>query len=214
MHLRVNEVFRSIQGESSFAGLPCSFVRLTGCNLRCAYCDTGYAHHEGQDRPLGEVLAEMLAHETSLVELTGGEPLLQSGAVELARCLLSAGKTVLVETNGSQDISSLPRGCVCVLDLKCPSSGMTAQMDLDNLGRLGPRDEIKFVIGTAEDYAWARRVLRSAQHKPGPDRTLLSPVHGVLDPGSLADWILRDRLPARLQVPLHRVLWPHVSRGR
>lgn len=213
MAIRVNEIFLSLQGESTHAGLPCAFVRLTGCNLRCSYCDTTYAYEEGQSVPLGEVLDVVAGYGVRLVEITGGEPLLQTECPDLAFALLQRGYTVLVETNGSQDIRLLPEGCIRILDLKCPGSGMTDRMDFQNLRRLGEKDEIKFVLRDRQDYEWAKGIM-SFHSMPHPDRTLLSPAYPFLRPQDLAAWMLADRLPARLQVPLHRVLWPAQPRGR
>lgn len=213
MPLRVNEIFLSLQGESTQAGLPCAFVRLAGCNLRCSYCDTTYAYNEGRSVSLGETLDAVASYAVRLVEITGGEPLLQAECPDLASALLERGYTVLVETNGSQDIRLLPEGCIRILDLKCPGSGMTDQMDFQNLRRLGERDEVKFVLRDRQDYEWAKGIMR-LHPMPAPDRILLSPAHPFLPPQDLAAWILADRLPARLQVPLHRILWPEQPRGR
>lgn len=213
MPLRVNEIFLSLQGESTYAGLPCAFVRLTGCNLRCSYCDTTYAYDEGQSVVVGEILDAVAAYGVRLVEITGGEPLLQEECPDLASALLRQGYTVLVETNGSQDIRLVPEGCVRILDLKCPGSGMTDQMDFQNLHRLGEKDEVKFVLRDREDYEWVKEFLRF-HPMPAPAQTLLSPAHPFLSPRDLAGWMLADRLPARLQVPLHRLLWPEQPRGR
>ena len=219
MSLTVNEIFFSIQGESTFAGRPCSFIRLTGCNLRCSYCDTTYAYSEGEELEVAHLVAMVLAHGSGLVEVTGGEPLIQDSCPDLVESLLDAGNTVLVETNGSLDISSLPEGSICILDMKCPSSGMNSRMDLENLGRLGPRDELKFVIQNREDYLWAKELIRdrvglASQPGPDPGRVLMSPVHPFLEPSRLAEWILADKLPVRLQLPLHKALWPDAPRGR
>jgi 7-carboxy-7-deazaguanine synthase len=213
MPLLVNEIFLSLQGESTYAGLPCVFVRLTGCNLRCSYCDTPYAYDEGRWVSQGEILDVIGSYGVRLVEITGGEPLLQSECPELASALLGRGYTVLVETNGSQDIRLLPEGCIRIVDLKCPGSGMTDRMDFQNLHRLGRRDEVKFVLQDRRDYEWAREIMRS-HPMPEPSRTLLSPAHPFLCARDLAEWMLADRPPARIQVPLHRVLWPEQPRGR
>lgn len=213
MSLLVNETFYSIQGESSFAGLPCFFVRLTGCNLRCSYCDTRYAHKEGKRMSVDDVLAAMPRGYLGLVEVTGGEPLLQDAFPELVRRLLRRGYTVLVETNGSLDIRCLPQGSVCIMDIKCPDSGMSDRMDFENLSRLRPQDEVKFVVQSHDDYLWAKKLLRKGTFPP-PERVLFSPAHGTLEPRRLAEWILADRLGARIQLPLHRLLWPGVERGK
>ncbi len=213
MALIVNEVFFSIQGESSFAGRPCSFIRLTGCNLRCSYCDTTYAYDEGEEMSVGHLLSLSQSHGSGLVEITGGEPLLQESCPALVEGLLRAGNTVLVETNGSLDISCLPESSICILDMKCPSSGMNSEMDLNNPGRLRPQDELKFVIQTREDYLWAKEFLNRIP-SPDPGRILLSPGHPRLEPAQLAEWMLADKFPARLQLPMHRALWPETTRGK
>ncbi len=212
--LIVNEIFYSIQGESSLAGLPCTFIRLTGCNLRCTYCDTRYAYEEGVPRSIEEILS-LIPRGGDLVEVTGGEPLLQPATPRLVSSLLEEGFTVLVETNGSLDIGLLPDRCICILDVKCPGSGMSTRMDLENLRRLRPQDEVKFVVADRSDYLWAKRLLAAAPVplRP-PEKLLFTPVHDVLQPARLAEWILHDRLPVRLQVPLHRTLWPGETRGR
>jgi len=213
MPLTVNEIFLSLQGESSFAGLPCAFVRLTGCNLRCSYCDTTYAYEEGSSLSIREILDRVRTYGVPLVEVTGGEPLLQSESPALLRSLLGQGHTVLIETNGSQDIRRLPERCVCILDLKCPSSGMTDRMDFGNLSALRKQDEVKFVVQNRLDYDWAKGVFR--QHPmPLPGKVLFSPAHPHLSGRDLAEWILSDRLPVRLQIPMHRLLWPEAARGR
>ena len=213
MSLIVNEIFLSIQGESSFAGLPCAFIRLTGCNLRCSYCDTRYAYEEGKRMSIEDVLSALPSAHRGLVEVTGGEPLLQDACPELVDSLLKGGHTVLVETNGSRDIRCLPQDSVCILDIKCPESGMSDRMDLGNLHRLRPQDEVKFVIQSRDDYLWARQILET-HPQPAPGKVLFSPAHKVLEPRALAEWILADGLEARIQLPLHRLLWPGVDRGK
>jgi 7-carboxy-7-deazaguanine synthase len=211
--LLVNEIFFSIQGESSFAGLPCFFVRLAGCNLRCSYCDTQYAYHEGRHMSAEEILSAIPPGYQGLAEVTGGEPLLQEACPGLVDRLLRRGHTVLVETNGSLDIRPLPEPSVCILDIKCPASGMSDRMNLENLCRLRPHDEVKFVVQNRQDYVWARDLL---PHIPPrvPGKVLFSPAHGLCRPRDLARWILDDRLGARMQIPLHRLLWPDCSRGK
>lgn len=210
--LSVNEIFVSIQGESSWAGHPCVFVRLTGCPLRCRWCDTEYAFYEGERWRLEELVEEACEPGLPVVEITGGEPLAQPGTSALARALLDRDRTVLVETSGAYDISVLPEGTIAIMDLKCPSSGECDRNDLDNLERLRPRDEIKFVIGTREDYEWAAGLIRARDL--GADRpVLLSAVWDELPHAHLAEWVLEDRLPVRLQVQMHKVIWPGVERG-
>jgi 7-carboxy-7-deazaguanine synthase len=204
--LLINEIFYSIQGESSYSGRPCAFVRLTACNLRCVYCDTAYAFNEGRWMTVEAVLAETLEYPTSLVEITGGEPLLQKAIHPLISRLLDAGKEVLIETGGSVDISEVDPRAVLIYDIKCPDSGMVEKNRWDNLGLLRDRDEVKFVISSREDYDWAKQVMSERRLTSG--RTILfSATWHQLAPDQLAHWILEDRLPVRLQVQLHKILW-------
>jgi 7-carboxy-7-deazaguanine synthase len=205
--LKVNEIFKSIQGESTYAGMPCSFIRLTGCNLRCSYCDTTYAYEKGIDMGLEEILTDMELLGCGLVEITGGEPLLQEGAGELARALLGQGYKVLVETNGSLNIDVLPEGTVRIVDIKCPGSGMSERMDWRNVERLRATDEVKFVLSSREDYDWAKEII-DKYTLPKRAKVLLGVAFGRLEPRPLAEWILQDGLEARLQVQLHRYIWP------
>lgn len=213
--LKVNEVFHSIQGESSFAGLPCVFIRLTGCNLRCTYCDTRYAFDQGQTQTVDRIIRTATGYHCPLVEITGGEPLLQPETPELVRRLLGEGFQVLVETNGSQDISRLDPACTRIVDIKCPSSGEQQQNDLDNLTRLSPRDEVKFVIGDRRDFQFARELIEKYLMPPAfdPGRILLSTVFGKLAPKDLAAWILEANIGARLQLQQHKLIWPPGQRG-
>ena len=208
----VCEIFKSIQGESSFVGLPCSFVRLTGCNLACRYCDSTYAREEGTPMEIPIIVDMVLSHNVRLVEITGGEPLLQPETPLLAQALLEAGRVVLVETNGSLDISLLPERVVRIMDLKCPSSGECHRNRWENLALLMPYDEIKFVIGDRIDYEWARETLRR-RLKDIPSAVLFSPVHNELSAAELAQWILSDNLAVRMQAPLHKYIWPEKTRG-
>jgi 7-carboxy-7-deazaguanine synthase len=210
--LRVNEIFLSIQGESTHAGRPCLFVRLTGCNLRCTWCDTAYAFHEGRAMSVDAVVAEVGRHGCPTVEITGGEPLLQPEAVPLMQRLLALGYEVLLETGGSLPIEDVPAGVKRIVDVKCPGSGMVDRNRWSNLEHLAPGDELKFVIADRADYEWAAAVVRErglAQRCP----VLFSAVHAGLDPGRMARWVLDDGLPVRVQVQLHKVLWPGVVRG-
>lgn len=211
--LTVNEVFLSIQGESSFAGRPCVFVRLTGCNLRCRWCDTAYAFHEGARRSVESVIDEVRAHGCPLVEVTGGEPLLQEDVYPLMEQLLAAGLTVLLETGGHVPIDRVPERVVRVVDLKCPASGESGRTDWDNLDRLSPRDEVKFVVQDRGDYEYARGTIERHALETRVGTILLSPVHGVLDPARLAAWIFEDRLPVRLQLQVHKYIWGAEARG-
>jgi 7-carboxy-7-deazaguanine synthase len=211
--LNVSELFHSIQGESSYAGLPCAFARLAGCNLRCSYCDTSYAWESGTDMPVAEVADRLCGFGCRQIEITGGEPLLQPGVPGLARTLLDRGRTVLVETNGTRDISLLPEGVIRVMDVKCPGSGESGRMDWDNVGRLRKSDEVKFVLSDERDYRWALDCIRSRRLEEKAV-ILLAPAAGRLDPARLAEWMLRDGADARLQLQLHRILWPGQGRGR
>lgn len=211
--LTVNEIFHSVQGESTHAGRRCVFIRLTACDLRCTWCDTPYAFHEGRKVPLDEVVAEALAFDCDLVELTGGEPLLQADAYPLMDRLLAAGKTVLLETGGHLATDRVPQGVIKIIDVKCPASGESARNCWSNLERIGAHDQVKFVIQDRRDYEYAADVVRRYGL---PDRcaaVLFSPVHGVLQPRTLADWILRDRLPVRVQLQLHKYIWGANVRG-
>ncbi len=197
--LLVNEIYPSVQGESTYAGRPCVFVRLTGCNLRCTYCDTAYAFYEGNRMAIDDVVRQILSQEISLVEITGGEPLLQEGCVTLARLLLEAGRTVLVETSGALPIRVLPPGTIRIMDLKCPSSGEGERNDWSNIEQLTPDDEVKFVIGDRADYDWARGII--ARYDLTTRCTvLISTVFGVLSPRTVVEWILADRLDVRFQL--------------
>jgi 7-carboxy-7-deazaguanine synthase len=212
--LKINEIFYSIQGESSYAGRPCVFVRLTGCNLRCSYCDTRYAYEEGEDLEIGEITNRITSYRCRLVEITGGEPLIQKGTSLLVKELLDLGFEVLLETNGSMDISVIDNRCVKILDIKCPSSGEAKRNYLENLKRLQPNDEIKFAIGSKEDYDYAKNILSFMNRANGNiKRPLLSPVYGRMNLELLAQWILADHLDVRMQIQLHKVIWGSEARG-
>ena len=212
--LKVNEVFYSIQGESSYAGRPCVFVRLTGCNLRCSYCDTRYAYEEGYDLEMGEIIDIVTSHRCGLVEITGGEPLMQEDTPFLIRRLLDLGFEVLLETNGSMDISVIDNRCVKILDIKCPSSGEAKKNYLENLKQLQPKDEIKFAIGDRDDYDYAKKILSFMDRANGNIKPpLFSPVHGKMNPELMAQWILADHLDVRMQIQLHKVIWGPETRG-
>ena len=211
--LTVNEIFYSIQGESSFTGRPCVFVRLTACDLRCRWCDTPYAFTEGEPASLDDVITRVESYGCPLVEITGGEPLLQSDVYPLMRRLIDAGKTVLLETGGHLDISRVPDAVVKVVDVKCPGSGEAGRNDWANLERLANHDEVKFVIQDRTDYEFARDVVNRYRLERRCAGALFSPVHGILDPAELSAWVLRDRLPARVQVQLHKYLWGADARG-
>ena len=209
----INEIFYSVQGESTYAGRPCVFVRLTACDLRCSWCDTPYAFYEGSKRQIEEIIAEVERYDCSLVEVTGGEPLLQEGVYPLMDELVARGKTVLLETGGHRSTERVPEPVVTILDIKCPGSGEAERMDWTNLDRLRPRDEVKFVIKDRADYEYARHAI--ARHRlPGRAAAIhMSPVHGVLDPKTLSEWVLADRLPVRVQLQLHKYIWSPDTRG-
>lgn len=210
--LVLSEIFSSIQGEGTRAGLPCLFLRLTGCNLRCRWCDTAWAWTGGERMALPEIIERVRLLGLPLVELTGGEPLLQGQAPALMRRLLELDYEVLIETNGSIDLSLVPQGVHAIMDLKPPSSGESHRNLMENLTRLRPGDELKIVIADLEDYLWAREIARSGRIPSGIP-LLLSPLAGPMKPAELAAWILADRLNARFQLQLHKILWPGVERG-
>ncbi|MCL5966433.1 MAG: radical SAM protein [Deltaproteobacteria bacterium] len=210
--LRVTEIFASIQGETSHAGLPFSFVRLTGCNLRCRYCDTTYAYEGGEEFPLAEIVARVELFSIPRLCVTGGEPLLQPEAPALVAAFLDRRYTVLVETNGTVPLSSLDRRAVKIMDVKCPDSGEHRRMIWENIASLSPRDEMKFVIATRADYEYAKEVL--AKYRTGEGfHVLFSPAFGFLAPEKLAGWMIGDRLDARFQLQLHKIVWGPDRRG-
>ena len=210
--LRVTEVFRSIQGESTHAGRPCTFVRLTGCPMRCTWCDSEYTFTGGEHFPIEEVIGRVRDFGCNLVEITGGEPLAQSEVHELITALADRGYTVLIETSGALDITPVDPRAILIMDLKCPGSGMDDRNLWANLPKLKPTDEVKFVIKAREDYEWAVATIRD--HALTDRHTvLLSPVFGELDPRLLAEWVLADRLPVRLQLQLHKFIWDPEMRG-
>jgi 7-carboxy-7-deazaguanine synthase len=211
--LTVNEIFHSIQGESSYAGLPCVFVRLTACDLRCAWCDTAYAFTEGRKREVGDVLAEVASYGCRLVEVTGGEPLLQADVYPLMQGLVDAGHEVLLETGGHLSLERVPVRVVRIMDVKCPGSGEAGTTDWENLSRLGPRDEVKFVIADRADYEYASDVVARYGLAPRVASVLFSPVHGRMSPAELSAWVLADRLPVRVQLQVHKVIWGPDTRG-
>ena len=209
--LRVTEIFHSIQGESSHAGRPCAFVRLTGCNLRCRWCDSEYTFTGGEAMSVDAIVEKVIDYGCDLVEVTGGEPLAQKESLELIHRLCDQGLEVLIETSGSIDIAPVDRRATIILDIKCPGSGEASKNRWENLQHLKPKDEIKFVIADRADYDWARQVIRDRDL----DRwtVLLSPVWGEMELKSLAEWMLADRLPARLQTQLHKHIWGAEARG-
>ena len=211
--LTINEIFYSIQGESTRAGQPCVFVRLTACDLRCSWCDTPYAFDEGRKMSIDEVVASVEQHGCPLVEITGGEPLLQEDVYALMSKLVAAGKTVMLETGGHRSIARVPQAVLKIVDIKCPGSGEADKNDWTNLDALAPNDEVKFVIKDRRDYEFARDVIARHDLATRTGAVLMSPVHGVLEPRALSEWMLADRLPARLQVQLHKYIWTPTTRG-
>ncbi|MGH8336479.1 MAG: radical SAM protein [Gammaproteobacteria bacterium] len=211
--VRVNEIFHSIQGESTWAGRPCVFVRLTGCNLRCTWCDTAYAFYEGAQMEIPAVMEQVRGFGCKLVELTGGEPLLQKGIHALIESLLAEEYEVLIETSGERDISTLDPRVIRIMDLKCPDSGEEERNRWANIEHLNARDEVKFVIASRRDYEWARGVINEYQLQGRVNAILMSPVFGLIEPVALANWMLEDRLPARLQLQMHKYIWDADKRG-
>ncbi len=210
--MKVCEIFRSIQGESSYIGIPCIFVRFTGCNLRCSYCDTKYAYTEGKEMSDIEILNEINKYGINLVEITGGEPLLQKGVASLIQKLLDQGYKVLIETNGSQSIKGIDKRAIVILDVKTPGSGMHNAMDFSNFDELKESDEIKFVITDRRDYEWSKDLIYkfSLNEKC---HILLSPAYGIISPEMLAKWMLEDRLEARLNFQLHKYIFGDYRKG-
>ncbi len=213
MNLTVNEIYQSVQGESTWAGLPCVFVRLTFCDLRCKYCDTAYAFYAGTKRPVNEIVAEVLAIDCPLVEITGGEPLLQKNVLPLMTQLCDAGRTVLIETSGAHDISKIDPRVHRIMDLKTPSSGECARNRFENIPHLAERDEVKFVLGSREDYEWSRAQIRDHELGKRVRAVLLSPVFGRIDPRDIVAWMLDDKLPARFQLQMHKFIWEPNKQG-
>jgi 7-carboxy-7-deazaguanine synthase len=211
--LTINEIFHSIQGESTYSGRPCVFVRLTACDLRCNWCDTPYAFTEGRKATVEEVVSRVEQFGCDLVEITGGEPLLQPDVYPLMRQLLESGRTVMLETGGHRSIKDVPVGVVRIVDVKCPGSGESAKNHWENLELLAPSDEVKFVIRDRADYEFARDVVARFRLVDRTAAVLFSPVHDVLPAKDLAAWILADRLPVRLQLQAHKYIWDAHTRG-
>ncbi|MBT6718686.1 MAG: radical SAM protein [Nitrospina sp.] len=204
--IKINEIYLSVQGESSHTGLPCVFVRLTGCNLRCVWCDTAYAFHEGKNMSLDDALREVDSFGVKLVEITGGEPLMQDDVYPLMDRLIEKKYKVMLETGGSLSLEKVPRDVIKIVDFKCPGSGEHEKNNLDNLKLLGPHDEVKFVILNREDYEWSREFVKKYKINESA-HILFSPVFEKLDLKDMVKWILEDRLPVRLQTQLHKVIW-------
>jgi len=210
--LKVNEIYFSIQGESSKAGLPCVFVRLTYCNLRCTYCDTEYAFYEGKDYTIEQILTEVKKYKCKLVEVTGGEPLVQEECNELMKILCDDGYDVMLETGGSLPIKNVDSRIRIIMDLKCPSSGMIKKNLYENIDNIKSTDEIKFVIGSREDYEWCKEIIKKYDLTNKCD-VLFSVVFGELEPVMLIDWILEDKLKVRFQLQMHKFIWDPAAKG-
>lgn len=210
----VKEIYVSLQGESSHAGILCTFVRLTGCHLRCTYCDSEFAFRGGTRMTIEEVVREVEKIGALMVEVTGGEPLLQPGVYPLMETLLQRGFKVLLETSGAIDVRLVPPAVHKIVDLKTPSSGECDRNDLRNLDSMNANDELKFVLGSREDYEWARNLVRERRLGQKPFGILYSTVYGKLSPTDLAEWIIEDRLPGRMQLQLHKYLWDPNARAR
>ena len=210
--IKVNEIYLSVQGESSYMGLPCVFIRLTGCNLRCFWCDTAYAFHEGENMTIDEILRKVRGFGVKLVEITGGEPLMQDKVYPLMRELIAKGHKVMLETGGSISIERVPRDVIKIVDLKCPGSGEQEKNNLENLKLLCPHDEVKFVISDRKDYEWSRDLIKRYKIIETAD-VLLSPVFEKLKLKDLAKWVLEDQLPVRLQTQLHKIIWDKNTKG-
>ena len=211
--LTINEIYHSIQGESTWAGEPCVFVRLTFCDLRCNYCDTEYAFHEGRKQTLKEIVNAVAAFKCPLVEITGGEPLLQKNVLPLMTMLADAGHTVLLETSGAHDISPVDPRVHRIMDLKTPGSGECARNLFSNIEHLRQCDEVKFVIGSREDYEWSREQVERHVLVQCCRAVLFSPIFGRIDPREIVEWILADRLPVRFQLQMHKFIWAPTTPG-
>ena len=204
--IKINEIYLSVQGESTHTGLPCIFIRLTGCNLRCSWCDTAYAFYEGKNMSIDEILQKVEKFGIHLVEITGGEPLMQDNVYTLMRRLIENGYKVMLETGGSISLERVPKDVIKIMDLKCPGSGEQEKNNLDNLKLLAPHDEVKFVILDKKDYEWSRDIIKKYKINETA-HILLSPVFDKLELKEMVKWILEDRLPVRLQTQLHKIIW-------
>ena len=204
--IKINEIYLSVQGESTHTGLPCIFIRLTGCNLRCSWCDTAYAFHEGKNMSIDEILQKVENFGIHLVEITGGEPLMQDNVYTLMKRLIKKGYKVMLETGGSISLERVPKDVIKIMDLKCPGSGEQEKNNLDNLKLLAPHDEVKFVILDKKDYEWSRDIIKRYNINETA-HILISPVFDKLELKEIVKWILEDRLPVRLQTQLHKIIW-------
>jgi 7-carboxy-7-deazaguanine synthase len=211
--LTINEIYRSIQGESTWAGLPCVFVRLTFCDLRCTYCDTAYAFYAGKKMRLSEIVEQVLAFDCPLVEITGGEPLLQKNVLPLMKELCDRQKTLLIETSGAHDISQIDPRVHRIMDLKTPGSGESERNRYENIAHLTQGDEVKFVIGSREDYLWSKQKIQEFQLSDRCGTVLFSPIFGRIEPRAIVEWMLEDRLEVRFQLQLHKFIWAPETKG-
>ena len=212
MKLKINEIYKSIQGESTYTGLPCTFIRLTYCNLRCSYCDTEYAFYEGEDIEIKDIISKVNTYTCNLVEVTGGEPLAQEGCIDLLEALIENGNQILLETSGSISIENIPQNVTIILDLKCPSSNMSDKNLLSNIKYIKKTDEIKFVIGNKKDYLWSKNIIK--KHKlTNKCSVLFSPVFGKLEYKTLVKWMLDSKIKARFQLQVHKHVWEEETKG-
>jgi len=212
MKIKINEIYYSIQGESSFSGLPCVFIRFTYCNLRCSYCDTEYAFYEGKEIKISEIIKKINSYKCNLVEITGGEPLIQEGCIELIKELQKLKKTVLIETGGSLPINKIPKKTHIILDLKCPSSNMEDRNLWSNIKYLNKKDEVKFVIGDLKDYKWSKKIIN--KYKLNKKCSILfSPLYGKIKPKKIVEWMLKDNIDGRFQIQLHKEIWDKDKKG-
>lgn len=208
--LKITEIFSSIQGESSHAGKRCAFIRLTGCNLRCNYCDTAYAFHGGEEMDIDDIVKTVVDFGVPLVEITGGEPLMQKNCIDLAKALLDAGLSVMIETNGFYDVGVLPQEIIKIVDVKCPSSGEGESFNFDNLQKVDQKDELKFVIGCRDDYLWAKEFVE--MNSPVTE-LIFSPSWECVSPRELTEWIVEDRLDVRVGIQIHKIIWDKDTQG-
>ena len=212
MNLKINEIYYSIQGESSYSGLPCIFIRLTYCNLRCSYCDSEYTFYEGKDMDINKILNEIKKYPCDLVEVTGGEPLFQKNCIQLLKELVNSNYKVLLETSGSLSIENVPKEVINIIDFKCPSSKMEKKNLWENIEYLKLNDEIKFVIGDREDYEWSRNKIKK-YNLTKISNVLISPVYKKINPDIITNWILEDNLKVRFQIQIHKEIWPSEKKG-
>ena len=212
MKLKVNEIYYSIQGESSYTGLPCIFIRLTYCNLRCTYCDSEYTFHDGNNMSINDILETIKQYSCKLVEVTGGEPLVQKECITLLKKLVDLDYEVLLETSGSLTIKDVPKQVINIIDFKCPSSGMKKKNHWDNINYLKPNDEVKFIIEDREDYEWAKIKIRQYNLNK-KSKILMSPSYNKIEEKEIVDWILKDNLNVKFQIQLHKIIWKDTDRG-